>query len=759
MKVSQIITAVLAAATATASAAPVLFDMGTNESAVWPGFTRVTPASIYSDTRDHGWKSGEGLKATVNVPRSDPEEMPPVWTNAITEDVITGDRESRFLIRAEPGEWRLYIVCGSCTARREQFHDFTVQAGGESQRVQIEGPDRFLALKFRVRVDGGPIEITFSPRSKFIVNAIMAWQEADDARVNREIIAPFEQWTWLLPPAEWAKWQQDPAPPAGEMPPLTEQERQRGCVLYSRPWAECIYPDTKPRPEELNPELRAFATPGEYEPLNFAVHPLRDLADARVTISDIGPIAAKHIDIRHVRYMRARPNYSTNYRWSWVPDVLEHFDKVDLKAGQNERFWLTVHVPEGTPAGLHEGRITFTCAGGLPLTLPVRLRVLPFKLLEDPEKIFGIYYHHPLDRAAAAKDEVSRDYFRRRARLEHADIAAHGTHHVTLTAWCPAADAQGHFAFNWDLLAEKIALWREFHFTGPMVMSINTGSIYYKYMKASTGSHLKDVQDPPAEFEREVTALVRTLEEERVKRGWPEFLYYPYDEPGTSPAAVSYMVKLLKACKAAGVRTYVTADSTHDQFAPMRPYVDVWCSQPFAPDRETVLADHAARGVEYWCYPNHISGENNHTPLTGARMTYGFGFWRSGFRTLIPWIYSSSSGDPFNYLDSTYMDFLNRHEPDGTPVPVALWEAFREGCDDYRYIHTLARAIAGARQNGSAAALRAADTADRELKTIWDAIRVQPKYKDENLWPVGDFDIYRWIIAQQIMVLQAYNNP
>jgi hypothetical protein len=259
------------------------------------------------------------------------------------------------------------------------------------------------------------------------------------------------------------------------------------------------------------------------------------------------------------------------------------------------------------------------------------------------------------------------------------------------------------------------------------------------------------VKDPPEEFSREITALVKAIEAERRKRGWPEFLIYPVDEPSTDAAAVNFMVKVLKACKAAGVRTYVTADPTHDPFEPMRPYVDVWCTQPFLPDRDTVLADTKARHVEYWCYPNHVNGENDHTPVTGARMTYGFGFWRSGFRTLIPWIYSASNGDPFNYLDGASMDFFNRHEPDGTPMPVAMWEAYREGYDDYRYVFTLEQLIAEARRSRKAAAIQAAADAERELQSVWNAIRVQPKYKSDNLWSPAEFDVYRWLIARQIL--------
>jgi hypothetical protein len=196
--------------------------------------------------------------------------------------------------------------------------------------------------------------------------------------------------------------------------------------------------------------------------------------------------------------------------------------------------------------------------------VPITLRILPFKLREDPSKLYAIYYRHPYDLLAGADDDVSREYFRRKADLEHADMAAHGTRNVTLTCGSSAADAQGNFKFNFDLLADKLALWKKHNFTGPIVMSISTESVYFKYMNERYGSHLRGVKEPPDAFAAEITAMVKAIEAERVKRGWPEFLYYPVDEPSTEAVAVRFMTTLLKACKAAGVRTYVTADPTHD---------------------------------------------------------------------------------------------------------------------------------------------------------------------------------------------------
>jgi hypothetical protein len=268
------------------------------------------------------------------------------------------------------------------------------------------------------------------------------------------------------------------------------------------------------------------------------------------------------------------------------------------------------------------------------------------------------------------------------------------------------------------------------------------------------GSHLRGVENPPAGFSREITALVASIEKGRKKRGWPEFLYYPVDEPSTSPKAVNFMVTVLKACKAAGVRTYVTANPTRPQFAALKPYVDVWCMQPFAVIPETIQKERQDKGVEYWCYPNHVNGENDHTPIAGARMTYGFGFWRSGYRALIPWIYSASTGNPFNYLDGSTMDFFNRHEPDGTPIPVALWEAYREGYDDYRYLYTLEQLLVAARKSSKMSIEKIIEEAEQKRQLVWDAISVRAKYKYEGLWNPAEFNAYRWIIAQQILRLQ-----
>ena len=77
------------------------------------------------------------------------------------------------------------------------------------------------------------------------------------------------------------------------------------------------------------------------------------------------------------------------------------------------------------------GSIKLAAMNAGEATVPVKLRVLPIKLQEDPEKIYGIYYRHPLDGWARAPDEVSKAYWLRKAELEHQDMVAQGDKSTT----------------------------------------------------------------------------------------------------------------------------------------------------------------------------------------------------------------------------------------------------------------------------------------------------------------------------------------
>lgn len=727
-----------------------LLDFGSGTSAVWEGFEGVTLAS--SGTAF--WAPGDSVVASGQRLLPDEGGDPPaISTSAITEDAHTGTTANTLQVDVPPGRYQVWALCGTSERERDRFFDFTLAVPGDSARVRIEGGRRFRAVRLRTNVRTSPLEIDVTPRSAWCIAAIVIAPETQLVNVEADVIRPIEEWTFRMPPDEWEKWRRIVEPEPAPLPEVGSAARERGFVVYAQPWEQPVFPHTRPVEPDLDPELRLFATLGEYEPTTFTLHGLRDIRDIRVHVTDLGPIPASEVDIRKVSFTRARPNFRVRHRYRVVPDALERFNAFDLAPEQNQRIWLTVHVPPATPAGSYSGAAVVSTTTDT-VEIPIRLRVLPIHLRENPDRLYAIYYRHPYDRMRQAVDPVSRAYWKRRAELEHADMAAHGIRNTVLSVWSPAADEEGRFDFDWDHLQAKLDLWDRVGFRGPIVMGIPTRNVYRKHVGRDYGSHLSEIRVPPDSFSLEMTAMVRAIEAERKRRAWPEFLYYPVDEPGRDSTSIAFMKEVLKAVRAAGVRTYLTASPVADAFQPLRPYVDVWCTQPFLPPREQALADMARQGIEYWCYPNHVNGENDHTPVAGARMTFGFGFWQSGFRSLIPWIYSWSTGDPRNYLDGGMSDFLNRHEPDGTPVPVALWEGYREGWDDARYVYTLESLVRTARDHIQPEVRRAAAGAQSVLDDVWNAIPVQPKYKYDGLWSPSEFNVYRWMIADQILHLQ-----
>ena len=767
-----------------ASAGTLRIDFGTETSPVRKGWLRVTHKTKFGDKTPVGWLSTDGLVSRNNpIPRDwklNPSRgrkyPPPIYTTDLRQDCVQGTRQATLAVRVPDGNYVVWLLCGSAGGSRYQVWETQVTSSvGEFGNTPIItgslpgdgfGSETFTGpYACRVQWDTagaehGKLEARFHTESRWVVNAILVVPLGDWTAVREREIAQIEREVFFLPDDVLPDWRHTPHREDTPMPTPTNVERPRGFLVYHRPYLSPVWPNTVPTREECDPTLRAFAARDEYEPLTFTILPLHDAKSCTIDVGELRTvdghtIRQEDIDVRCVRYMHVRPNYSTHGIYYRAPDVLRPLGHPSrpLRKGENLRIWITVRVGPFAAPGIYRGSIDLygeDALGAEPAQVPVIFRVLPIKLQKDLSLVYGTYYRHPYDMARRAPDSFSRRWWRRKAELEAADMAAHGLNAI-VSGIGGRMDEKGKWQLDFDHLGAKLDLCRRHGLTKPVICHIPTSHIYHKYMKASMGSHLRLLKMPPKGFFDDLTACVQAIETERRRRQWPELLYYPIDEPSRSEVSVRFMVEVMKAIKRVkGVRTYVTADPAHEAFAPLKPVVDVWCCQPFTFPREQIVADMKARGVEYWCYPNHIAGENDHTPVAGARMTYGFGFWRSGFRALTPWIYQSVVSDPWNYLDGSAMDFFNRTDDDGSPIPVMLWEAYREGIDDGRYITTLERTITSAREAGHA---KLADEAQAELQYVWDAIDVQEKYKHDGLWDPALFDRHRWLIARQILKL------
>ncbi len=753
----------------TRGAEVLCFDMGAEDSPLREGFTRVTAKSVYSPEVGYGWRTLDGLKThhlsysrqwQYNESRGS-EYPPTIYANEVTCDTILGNQANAFLVDVPPGQYTVYLLGGLSAGSSRDYHWFDASVGPARETIKIPGPYIFEKRVFKSTVTQGPLALELLPMTDWLVSCLLVFPSDQEPSVRKNFLDALEQETYFLPPDVAAKWQKTEHVEPRPMPEFSAEDHQRGYALFARHWSEVIYPNTAPRPSELDPELATFASLGEYEPVTVTVRPMADLSSATLIADDLvcgdAVIPAARIDIRWVRYMLVRPNYSMYFSYHIAPDVLEHRVSADLREGENQRFWITVHVPDDAVPGVYEGKLTFQAAGRPGADIPLKLRVLPICLQKNPEHVYGMYYRDPLSNISDGNTPEANAYFTGKAELERQDMVEHGmTSHISDVSGLDRDD-EGNWTMDGAETERRIALSRKYGLADqPLVVSIPVGWWYSRLVdKQGTGSHLRLVRDDvPQSFFDEITKMVEAVQKERQNHEWPEFLYYPIDEPSTSPSSVRFMVGVMKAIKQVpGVRTYVTADPSHEQFEPMWPYVDVWCCQPFVFGHEKIEQLSREKGIEFWCYPNHISGENDHTPIRGARMTWGYGFWKSGFKALIPWIYQSSTGDPWNYLDGSSMDFFNRSTPDGEPIPVAMWEAYREGLDDGRYLYTLRQLVDEAKRAGGPS-VELALQAEEELRSLWDSIDVQEKYKYDDLWSGPDFDAHRWLLASWILRLQ-----
>ena len=538
-------------------------------------------------------------------------------------------------------------------------------------------------------------------------------------------------------------------------PALTDAEKQRGYLLFTRPAMEPVYPNTRPLPDERLEAMVAFAAPGQFESVTLALYPVRPLVNLKVRVSSLvssmGEIPADGIDARLGTYWNVGyPQYTTVKTYRRTPELLERVTIHSSPSGECQRYWLTIHVPEDAKPGLYLGTVALWDDGfDQALSIPIALRVLGFHLQKDPAKHYSAYFYSRNETLYKGRSEA---FVRKAADNDYRAMADFG---LDMLPTRNLACDDGKRIVVRD--ADEIQQMLRAGLRGPAPVTAD-GVIHRVYRDTTPGgkvqSHWRISPMPPPAFYDRLTELFRNLEAERKAKGWPEFICCPIDE--VHPSCKEFGVKVYAAVQAAGVKTYATKDPVDPDAAAYAPYLDIWCSQPFSVPFERIVAQ---KRYEYWCYPNHNAGEikDRLTMCKGGRMTYGFGFWRSGYTTLIPWNWCwTVAPDPFDYLRGDYSGCGQRMDDDGEVIPAAYWSCFREGVDDARYVYTLQQAITQ-RQDSTDPACQAAVRRGRQiLQETWDAIRVQPKYLSTGMWPSEEFHAVRWRLAAQTQELLRY---
>ena len=252
-----------------------------------------------------------------------------------------------------------------------------------------------------------------------------------------------------------------------------------------------------------------LATPGEFESAAFVLRAASDIARLVLTPGDLasaaGRLPAAQIDLRLVKcWYQAGNAWFTDAgdpdRAELVPELLLHDDALvvcnratrqnqvriqgqlapltgdaspaagvhpdddaatlqplALRAGAHQQFWLTIHVPEATPAGLYRGSVTLEADGRGAGDIAVTLRVLPFVLpparpRHDATRTFQVILAHGLSLDGGPAAEA-------RLRAAFADMARHQVLHPLAPDFSRPEQAARELAWRREAGLPDAPLW------------------------------------------------------------------------------------------------------------------------------------------------------------------------------------------------------------------------------------------------------------------------------------------------------------
>jgi len=475
-----------------------------------------------------------------------------------------------------------------------------------------------------------------------------------------------------------------------------------------------ITPTTFPIPAPIADEVKMTTCAGEYESANFVVYALRDLRGLQVTVTDLKSdrhiIPASAVDCRVVKcWYQAGRGISDLRHKQLVPELLLKDDElvrvdfqkeqnylrmggpgtdkyllvsgpeteetaalqprdakqlqpVDIAAETSRQFWLTVHVPERTLAGEYSGNIVLTAPGTARVSLRLRLRVLPFKLVQSP-LTYSIYYRGRL--TPDGKGSISSETKSPGQYLaEMRDMKAHGVPYPTC-----------YQPYDERLLPRMFELRRQ--------AGLPEGRLFT--LGLSTGN--------PTEPEalRKLQASARQWIAMARRYGYDEVYFYGIDE--ARGERLKSQRAAWTAVREAGGKIFVAC--YRGTFEVMGDLLDL-AILAGPPQPEEARKYHSV-GHQVFCYANPQVGLEE--PQT-YRRNFGLVLWKAGYDGAMDYAYQHSFGHIWNDFDhSHYRDHVFAYPTADGVVDTVQWEGFREGVDDVRYIATLAQTVQRARKD------------------------------------------------------------
>ena len=520
----------------------------------------------------------------------------------------------------------------------------------------------------------------------------------------------------------------------------------------------------------------------DFESFQIVVRPEeRNLSGLTASVTDLtgpenGVISKENVEIRYAYYHYvSKPTDATTLP-GWYPDALVPLEKgsdglgapLEIAAGENQPIYVTVRIPEGVPAGVYSGTLTFGEPGGdFTASVPFSLEVWDFALPAEgrlatayglnPDLIFR--YHR------CGTGEERREIFEKYLKnMSEHRISPYNPIPFTsyVTRWKPEADPPGCEIDFTEFDREYKHVFETYHFNTMMLFipGMGSGSFFDRHP-----GKILDFEEGTREYESMFSDFLQKMESHLRELGALDKVYvYWFDEPAEKDYefVAEGFARLKKS--APGIARMLTEEPSDGFCAVLEQKganVDIWCPLSSLYSEEAARK-RMAKGERFWWYVctgliHPYATEFTDYPAHELRVWLWQAFQRGISGTLI-WsanYWTSASAFP-DGLQNPYLDPMSYvtgygTEPgtrspwgngdgrliypplaaadaekggayiDDEPVSSLRWEELREGNEDYEMLAML-RALADEKADRLTAEERAELEKILDLSSVSSAI-------------------------------------
>ena len=450
--------------------------------------------------------------------------------------------------------------------------------------------------------------------------------------------------------------------------------------------------------------LTARLAKNEAEGMQFIVKPNQTISNVKMTVSELkdgqgNQFAAENVEAFRQYYIDTQPT-SPEYESvsGMIPDALiplvyEDLNSVDVEAGKNQGFWITVTAPKDQPAGVYTGSVTLTYDGGVT-EIPVEVEVWDFELPDEPSfaSAYGLWDSNAwkyMTRLGATEGVEYYDFVQ-----QYYEFLLN--YRVTPTSLpFESTGAQDPVAY-----AEKIIRFLQEH---------PRASGFQLHLNVSD---LIETEQAPQWF----ITVCNILRENGVL---DKAFTYMFDEPGDT-GVINDRIKTAVAAVRSGVpdiRNLITTAPRESLYGVVDPWCGIWSSKTLM---ENEVRDRQALGEEVWwygCVGPRAPYPTYHTPdaLMSSRLVHwmqkdwniqGNLYWATMLTDKLneegdafdaerniwsdPNVIDQSPGDGYLvYVGAKNDGVINRN----IPVPTLRLESIRDGSEDFEYLTILQNQI------------------------------------------------------------------